>query len=546
MDLPRDAARDMTGNMRREISPEDAHSIAPDVTGDDSARARAEEGETRRSVESAAFARGLQDTAVLPPLDHAAIRTIIAGIMLAMFLSALEQTIVAPALPAIGKSLADLDNLSWVVTAYLLAATAATPLFGKLTDIHGRRTIMLLAIGIFIVGSLVCALAPTIWVLVVGRTLQGIGGGGLIPIAQTIIADLLTPRERPMAQSYTSVVFMSASILGPVLGGLLTDHLHWSFIFWINLPLGAVALVMTSRALRRLPRNDRPHQLDIPGVTLMVAASVALLLALDWGGAHYRWISWQIIALIAGSAVLWTLFAARLLTAREPFIPLAILRGKVTSALTCAAFFSIGTIMGVTIVTPLYCQMVLGASASVSGLALIAFLGGATLGSLLTGRLIVRLTHYMRVPIVGLIIAIVTLGFLAAEPAGLSLGVFSVLLGILGAAIGPMYPASTILMQNAVKLHQLGTATGALNFFRLLGGAVIVAVFGAIVLGSAGDHTGVVTLEKLAAGHADFAHAFRFVFIAAAIFLAIALVCVLTVEERPLHGPVRLGDSAAE
>jgi EmrB/QacA subfamily drug resistance transporter len=546
MDLPRDAARDMTGNMPREISPEDAHSIAPDVTGDDSARARAEEGETRRSVESAAFARGLQDTAVLPPLDHAAIRTIIAGIMLAMFLSALEQTIVAPALPAIGKSLADLDNLSWVVTAYLLAATAATPLFGKLTDIHGRRTIMLLAIGIFIVGSLVCALAPTIWVLVVGRTLQGIGGGGLIPIAQTIIADLLTPRERPMAQSYTSVVFMSASILGPVLGGLLTDHLHWSFIFWINLPLGAVALVMTSRALRRLPRNDRPHQLDIPGVTLMVAASVALLLALDWGGAHYRWISWQIIALIAGSAVLWTLFAARLLTAREPFIPLAILRGKVTSALTCAAFFSIGTIMGVTIVTPLYCQMVLGASASVSGLALIAFLGGATLGSLLTGRLIVRLTHYMRVPIVGLIIAIVTLGFLAAEPAGLSLGVFSVLLGILGAAIGPMYPASTILMQNAVKLHQLGTATGALNFFRLLGGAVIVAVFGAIVLGSAGDHTGVVTLEKLAAGHADFAHAFRFVFIAAAIFLAIALVCVLTVEERPLHGPVRLGDSAAE
>jgi EmrB/QacA subfamily drug resistance transporter len=546
MDLPRDAARDMTGNMRREISPEDAHSIAPDVTGDGSTRARAEEGETRRSVESAAFARGLQDTAVLPPLDHAAIRTIIAGIMLAMFLSALEQTIVAPALPAIGKSLADLDNLSWVVTAYLLAATAATPLFGKLTDIHGRRTIMLLAIGIFIVGSLVCALAPTILVLVVGRTLQGIGGGGLIPIAQTIIADLLTPRERPMAQSYTSVVFMSASILGPVLGGLLTDHLHWSFIFWINLPLGAVALVMTSRALRRLPRNDRPHQLDIPGVTLMVAASVALLLALDWGGAHYRWISWQIIALIAGSAVLWTLFAARLLTAREPFIPLAILRGKVTSALTCAAFFSIGTIMGVTIVTPLYCQMVLGASASVSGLALIAFLGGATLGSLLTGRLIVRLTHYMRVPIVGLIIAIVTLGFLAAEPAGLSLGVFSVLLGILGAAIGPMYPASTILMQNAVKLHQLGTATGALNFFRLLGGAVIVAVFGAIVLGSAGDHTGVVTLEKLAAGHADFAHAFRFVFIAAAIFLAIALVCVLTVEERPLHGPVRLGDSAAE
>ena len=480
----------------------------------------------------------------MPPLDHAAIHTILAGIMLAMFLSALEQTIVAPALPAIGKSLADLDDLSWVVTAYLLAATAATPLFGKLTDIHGRRTIMLLAIGIFILGSLACALAPTIWVLVVGRGLQGIGGGGILPIAQTIIADLLSPRERPRVQSYTAVVFMSASILGPVLGGLLTDHLHWSFIFWINLPLGAVALVMTARALRRLPRHDRPHQLDIPGVTLMVAAAVALLLALDWGGTHYSWASWQIVGLIAASAGLWVLFAVRLLTAREPFIPLAILRGKVTSTITCAAFFAIGTIIGVTIFTPLYCQMVLGASPSVSGLALIAFMGGATLGSLVTGRLLVRLTHYMRVPIVGLVIAIGTLAFLAFDPAGLPLGAFAVALGVLGVAIGPMYPTSTIVMQNAVKLHQMGTATGTLNFFRLLGGAIIVAAFGAIVLGSVGEHAGIRTLETLSAGHADFAPAFRMVFIAAAIFLAIALACVIAVEERPLHGPVRLSDAA--
>ena len=264
--------RNMSRNTPRNVAPDDAHSIAPDLIVAEGAPAPANDQAARRQIESAALARGLQDTAALPRLDHAAIHTIIAGITLAMFLSALEQTIVAPALPAIGKSLADFDNLPWVVTAYLLAATAATPLFGKLTDIHGRRTIMLLAIGIFIVGSLVCALAPTMWLLIVGRGLQGIGGGGLIPIAQTIIADLLSPRERPMAQSYTSVVFMSASILGPVLGGLLTDHLHWSFIFWINLPLGAVALVMTERALRQLPRHDRPHQLDIPGVTLMVAA----------------------------------------------------------------------------------------------------------------------------------------------------------------------------------------------------------------------------------------------------------------------------------
>ena len=498
----------------------------------------------RAPSKSAAFARGPGDPAVVPPLDHAAINTIIAGIALAMFLSALEQTIVAPALPAIGKSLADLDDLSWVVTAYLLAATAATPLFGKLTDIHGRRTIMLVAIGIFIAGSLVCALAPSIWILVIGRALQGVGGGGLIPIAQTIIADLLTPRERPMAQSYTSVVFMSASILGPVLGGLLTDHFHWSFIFWINLPLGAIALAMTSRALRRLPRHDRPHRLDILGVTFMVGASVVLLLALDWGGTHYPWLSWQIGFLFAASAVLWVLFAIRLLTAREPFIPLAILRGRITSIITCAAFFSIGSIIGITIFTPLYCQLVLGASASISGVALIAFMGGATLGSLLAGRLFARLTHYLRVPIAGLVVGIAALAFLTFDAAGLSLGSFCAVLALLGVAMGPMYPTSTIVMQNAVKLHQLGIATGALNFFRLLGGAIIVAVFGAMVLGSAGGHGGIATLEKLAAGHADFAPAFRLVFAAAGIFLAIALACLLVLEERPLHGPVRIVDPA--
>jgi EmrB/QacA subfamily drug resistance transporter len=537
--------QDLNQDMARHLTPDDSHSIAPQFDdGQQRAPLRVTDDTSDRSVELAASARGPNDAAALPPLDHAAIHTIMAGIMLAMFLSALEQTIVAPALPAIGKSLADLDDLSWVVTAYLLAATAATPLFGKLTDIHGRRTIMLVAVGIFIAGSLACALAPSMWTLIVGRGLQGVGGGGLIPIAQTIIADLLSPRERPMAQSYTSVVFISASILGPVAGGLLTDHLHWSFIFWINLPLGIVALVMTSRALRRLPRHDRPHRLDIPGVTFMVAAAVALLLALDWGGTHYRWLSWQIGALLVGSALLWTLFAVRLLTAREPFIPIAILYGRVTGAITCAGFFSIGTIMGITIFTPLYCQLVLGASASTSGLALIAFMGGATLGSLLTGRLLARLTHYMRVPIIGLVVAIVTLGFLAAEPAGLSLGIFTLLLGVLGIAIGPMYPTTTIVMQNAVKLHQLGTATGALNFFRLLGGAIIVAAFGAIVLGNTGNHAAMVTLEKLAADHADFAPGFRLVFIAAGIFLAIALACVLVVEERPLHGPVRLADLA--
>lgn len=525
--------RNVTRDMSHEINPIDAPSTASAI-GDDLAPAR----DARRSRARVEPARASEpQSAAAAPLDHTAIRTIIAGIMLAMFLSALEQTIVAPALPAIGKSLANIDDLPWVVTAYLLAATATTPLFGKLSDIHGRRIILLLAIGIFIAGSVACALASTISVLVLGRCLQGIGGGGLLPIGQTIIADLLSPRERPLAQSYTSVMFMGASILGPVLGGLLTDQLHWSFIFWINLPLGAVALVMTSRALRRLPRHDRPHELDLLGGALMVAAALALMLGLSCGGTRYSWISWQIVSLIAASVVLWILFAARLLTAREPFIPLAILRGRVTGMITCSAFFSIGTVIGITIYSALYCQVVLGASPSASGLALITFMGGATIGAVVTGRLLARLTHYMRVPIVGLIVAIATLSVLAVEASGLTLGQFALLLGVLGVAIGPMYPASTVVMQNAVKPHELGTATGTLNFFRLLGGAIIVAAFGAIVLGTASTNGGVMTLEQLAAGHADFAPAFRLVFIAAAICLALALACLLAVEERPLHGP---------
>ena len=533
--------------MPREITPDDAHSIAPDIAGDAGLSVLAGDGAAEASLASTAFARGPNDAAVLPPLDHAAVRTIIAGIMLAMFLSALEQTIVAPALPAIGRSLANLDDLSWIVTAYLIAATAVTPLFGKLSDIHGRRTIMLLSIGIFIVGSLACALASNIWVLVFGRILQGIGGGGLLPIAQTIIADLLTPRERPIAQSYTSVVFMSASVLGPVLGGLLTDYLHWSFIFWINLPLGAIALVMTARALRRLPRHDRPHQLDIPGVTLMVGG-VGGLVAGARLGRHALPVAVLAdrlssrrrrgaVGAVRGTA---SHRARAVNSAGHPARPnhqrdhrRGVFqhrhhhrRDDLHPALLPDGVRRLGEFFRLRV------DRVHGRCGSrLHG-------HGAADGSV--DPLYAPSDHRARrsrsLPSL----------CLRAETKSLSLVEFTLLIGVLGLSIGPMYQTSTIVTQNAVKPHQLGTATGSLNFFRLLGGAVIVAVFGAIVLGSTGGGSAVITLEKLAAGHADFAPGFRLVFIAGAIFLAIALGALLLVEERPLHGPVRLTDPAAE
>ncbi len=490
--------------------------------------------------------RGMNDAAAEPgqkhaPLDHAAIIAIMMGIMLAMFLSALEQTIVAPALPTIGRVLGDVENLSWVVTAYLLANVVATPLFGKLSDIHGRRRMMLIAIVIFIAGSAACALAPNMPTRIAARALQGIGGGGILPIAHTIIGDMVSPRERPRYQSYTSIVFMAASIIGPVVGGALTDYVHWTMIFWINLPMGLVALWMTNRALKKLPRHDRPHRLDVPGALLMVFAALALMLAMTWGGTRYPWGTAPILGLLAASAVLWLLFVLRVMRAPEPFIPLSILGAPIVGATAAAGFFSVGVIIGLTIYMPVYFELVLGFSPSGSGTALIVFLAAATVGSFIAGRLVVRLAHYKLVPVGGLLLGIVTLMVFAWRPGGLSLVEVCVLLTVGGTGLGVMYPVTTTIVQNSVAPHQLGVATGALNFARQLGGAIIVAAFGTIVLGGIDTGGHGLTLEMLRGGAhvagADFSLLFRWLFAAGAVFLAAGLVAVLVIEEQPLRGP---------
>ena len=494
--------------------------------------------DVRHTVETAPAVQGGART-----LDRADALSIIIGIMLAMFLSALEQTIVAPALPTIGRALADVEMLSWVVTAYLISTTVATPLFGKLSDIYGRRRMMLIAVGVFMVGSVACALAPSMLTLILARALQGIGGGGILPLGMTVVADLLSPRERPLVQSYTAAMFMAASILGPVLGGVLTDYVHWSLIFWINLPVGVVALIMTDRSLRRLPRNERPHKLDFSGAALMVAASLALLLALAWGGTRYPWASWPILSLVGGSALLWVLFALRLVRAPEPFIPLAMLRDRVVFGIVVAGFFSIGAIIGLSIFIPLYVELVLGHSPSASGMVLIGFVVGTTLGSMVAGRLMSRLEHYKRVPVLAMPLGIVVLIVLSVAPGEFSLLEVGALLTIAGAGMGPMYPTTTVMIQNAVPLHQLGIATGTVSFFRQLGGAIIVAIFAAIVLGGRNG----LTLDKLAgAGAGTLAPSFRWVFIAAAGFLAIALLALLAIREQPLRGPAQREAAASE
>ncbi len=473
-----------------------------------------------------------------PQLTHQEIRPIFIGIMLAMFLGALDQTIVATALPTIGEHFRDLANLSWVVTAYLVAGTAVTPLYGKLCDMYGRRVMMLIAIFLFVAGSVACALAPSMTALILARGLQGLGGGGLMALAQTIIADIVSPRERGRYSGYIGAVFATSSVGGPVLGGFLTEHIDWSLIFWINLPLGLAALAMTANVLKRVPYQPRQHRLDVLGAGLMMVAAIAMLLALSWGGRKYDWISGPIGALLVCSAVLWALFGWRLMRAAEPFLPLAVLANPVVRCAALAGACTMATLVGMTIFVPLYFEVVLHLSASQSGLALIPLLGATVVLSTLAGRAMMHVVHYKRMPFVGMALSILALGALAVWPASLSISSVLALLTLVGAGLGSVFPVSTVCMQNAVVQSQMGIATATANFFRALFSALVVAMLGAIVLTGLGGATGeaVETLARASSLH-TLAHAFRFVFLACALVLAFGMAFLLAMEERVLRGP---------
>jgi EmrB/QacA subfamily drug resistance transporter len=475
-------------------------------------------------------------------ISHAEVRTIFFGLMLAAFLAALNQTIIATALPTIGRHFADFENLSWVVTAYLLTSTAVAPLYGKLSDHFGRRAMMLTAIGLFIAGSAMAAAAPSMTVLVLGRGLQGIGGGGILPLCQSVIADVVAPRERGRYQAYMGVVWVTSGVGGPVLGGMMAEHLDWSLIFWINVPLGLGAAALTYIYLRRIPRHDRRHKLDLLGAVLMMASAIPLLLALTWGGTRYSWASPMILGLIGTSFVLSLAFALRLVAAREPFLPLTVLNNPVMRWGTTCASLAMGVQIGLTIIVPLYFEVAHKLTATESGIALIP-IALTTPGSLLSGQAMLYWKHYKRAPMVGLACALVALAVLVARP-DLGLAYVTLILCVVGTAVGLVFPVTTVSIQNAVPHYQVGIAMGALNFFRSLASAFIVAVMGAILLaglGAAPDRAGravsLVTSVSAAAG-ADVALVFRWVFLSAWIFLALSLIALILMEERPLRGSV--------
>jgi MFS family permease len=347
------------------------------------------------------------------------------------------------------------------------------------------------------------------------------------------------PRERGRYQAYIGTSWIIAGIAGPALGGILSEHLHWSLIFWLNVPFGLFAALLTRRAMKRLPRHERPHQLDIFGATLMVVAATLLLIALTSGGTRVAWTSSTILVLVTMSLALTIAFVWWLTRAPEPFLPLNVLRNPVMCAGTAATSFTLGAVLGLTVYMPLYFVAVHKLSATDSGLALIPIVVMTTPGSMLSGRSMMYLRRYKSSAIAGAVIAIASVSALVLWPAMPLPGVI-VALTLIGFGVGTVYPVSTVSIQNAVPVHQVGTATGAMNFFRALASTLAAAIMGAILLAGLGAvpqrGTGVEFLVGAAgAAGIDMAAVFRWVFAAADIFLALALVALLLMEERPLR-----------
>jgi EmrB/QacA subfamily drug resistance transporter len=487
---------------------------------------------------------------IAPPaaLTPREVHTILISLMLTMFLAALDQTIVATALPTIGRQFHDVTNLSWVITAYLLASTAVAPVFGTLSDIYGRRAMIIAAMSLFILGSVLCAVAPNMPMLIVARGLQGLGGGGILPIVQTVISDIVTPRERGQYQAYFSGVWTAAGIGGPIIGGVFAEHLHWSMIFWINVPLGIASLAMLLPKMGKIPTFHRRRKVDWLGGLLLMASAVVFMLVLTWGGNRFAWLSPVITAMIGAAVALALAFVMHARRSDEPFLPLPLMGGSVVPYAMAAGGCALGAMLGLTVHMPLYYEAVYHLSASESGLALIPLAAVSTGGAAIAGKAMARMKHYKRVAIIGTAFAAAIAGVLAvATP--MPLWVLLVALSLFAFGLGTTFPISVVSIQNSVHRSQVGTITGALNFFRALAASFTVAAFTAILLMALGTEVSLVGEQRSVVGGiapADMVTAFRYVFAAAAALMAGAALLMVLMEEKPLAGPATVPAEMAE
>lgn len=455
------------------------------------------------------------------------------GLLLAMLLGSLDQTIVSTALPTIVADLGGLEHLSWVVTAYLLGATVTMPLWGRLSDLFGRKRLFQTAIVVFLAGSALSGVAQSLGELIAFRALQGLGAGGLMTLAMAIVGDIVSPHERGRYQGYVQMVFVLASVAGPLLGGLFVDHLSWRWVFYVNLPIGAVALAVASTTLK-LPVERAKVRIDYLGAGLLAAGLTCLLLVSTWGGQQYAWDSDEVVGLALAAVALLAAFVAQERRASEPILPLRLFGDPVFVVVAAVLFLASMALFAAIVFMPVFLQVVTGASATSSGILLLPLLLSSTVSTAVAGRIVARTGRYKAFPVAGLALMAVGLALLSTMDAQTSRATASALLLVFGLGFGMVSQILVIAIQNAVDRRDLGIATASANLFRSLGGSVGVAVFGAI-LAARIDGGGIDALHASPAS--SVAHGLHTVFLVATPIAALGLAVVLLLREVPLHGP---------